>query len=221
MWSHPHVKTQHHFSGYLLALVYVHHFFFFFLKLNPLIFVNIALCIARGHKTYMLQKGWALNNNVHPWRYLGCLYIQGSSSAGTVASILVAHQTTSIHQHKSAQRGANCIRRPSLFLTSQRVCGSGGVHALCRMTGWGREEDWREVWDVREVGEAECDGVWWELAKPTSLQAGVPLVTSAAAGNVSNPLYTQTHTYKRHNSLTSWRWQKNNSEFTRAVSLCG
>lgn len=38
--------------------------------------------------------------------------------------------------------------------------------------------------------------VWWELAKPTSLQAGVPSVTSAAAGNVSNPLHTHTHKHK-------------------------
>lgn len=44
-------------------------------------------------------------------------------------SSLVAYQTTSIHQHKSAQRGANCIRRPSLFLSGgacvserERVC---------------------------------------------------------------------------------------------------
>lgn len=100
-----------------------------------------------GQETYLLQKWWPLKNNVHLWRHLGGLYIQGSSSAGTAVSSLVAHQTTSIHQHKSAQRGANCIRRPSPFLSGQSACVWGRV-----WRGEEREEDWQEVWDVWEVG---------------------------------------------------------------------
>lgn len=59
------------------------------------------------------------------------LYILRACSAGTVLSCLLAYQATSIHQHKSAQRGANCVRRPWLFSVA-RVC----VGERERPCGW-------------------------------------------------------------------------------------
>lgn len=49
------------------------------------------------------------------------------------------------------------------------------------------DEDWQRTVGCLRSWEAECDEEWWELAKPSRHQAGVPSVTSAAAGNVSNP----------------------------------
>lgn len=178
-----------------------------------LLFQNLIWLWAR--KPFYYRTDW-LTSNVHWWHHLGSLYILGPSSAGTAASSLVDQQTTSIHQHKSAQRGANCIRRPSPFLSGLCVCvcvvgyvGYSGVEGRRK-----RRRLVRSVGCLRSRGGAECDGVWWELAKPTSLQAGVPSVTSAAAGNVSNPLHTHTnihkHTqkYTRRDELPSLRSQQ-------------
>lgn len=61
--------------------------------------------------------------------------------------------------------------------------------------------------------------VWWELAKPTSLQAGVPSVTSAAAGNVSNPLHTHTNT--NTGDVTSSLSSDHNKQLSHVASLGG
>lgn len=42
---------------------------------------------------------------------------------GNCAELPMADQATSIHQHKSAQRGANCIRRPWLFSVAKACVG--------------------------------------------------------------------------------------------------
>lgn len=92
---------------------------------------------------FIIGTDW-LTSSVHLWHHLGSLYILGPSSAGTAASSLVDHQTTSIHQHKSAQRGANCIRRPSLFLSGLCVClcVGKGMSGWVELRGEERGEDW-------------------------------------------------------------------------------
>lgn len=42
---------------------------------------------------------------------------------GNCAELPRADQATSIHQNKSAQRGANCIRRPWLFSVARACVG--------------------------------------------------------------------------------------------------
>lgn len=91
---------------------------------NIIAFCSKWLCGYRPGDLFIIEM---IKNNVHLWRQLDGLYIQQVSSAGMAAGSLVAHQTTSIHQHKSAQRGANCIRRPSLFLRGQSACVWGRV----------------------------------------------------------------------------------------------
>lgn len=91
---------------------------------------------------------WPITSPIHLWHHLGSLYILGSSSAGTAASSLVDHQTTSIHQHKSAQRGANCIRRPFPFL--------GGLCVCVYVRGY---VGWVELWEERRLVK-ESVGCW-------------------------------------------------------------
>lgn len=173
---------------------------------------------AVGLETYLFKKWWPLKSNVHLWRHLGRLYIQGPSSAGTAASSLVAHQTTSIHQHKSAQRGANCIRRPSPFLSGQRVCvcvrwgvqGRGKKTGLARSVGCLRSRGGR-VWRcVVGAGQAH---------KPSGRR---PLCHLCSCWQRLQPPFTHTQTHTNTWDTTGslpLDHNKQHLEFTHVVSL--
>lgn len=139
------------------------------------------------------------NEPIHLWHHLGSLYILGSSSAGTAASSLVDHQTTSIHQHKSAQRGANCIRRPFPFLSGLCVCVSVRV-CVCQSGYVGRVEFWEERRLVKSVGCWKSRGyeVWQcGLGAGQAFRQGSsfsPLQLLAASSPPPPPFQTQTYT---------------------------
>lgn len=145
---------------------------------------------------YYYRSDW-LTSSVHLWHQLGCLYILGPSSAGTAASSLADHQTTSIHQHKSAQRGANCIRRPSLFFSG--VCGCGCVFVWSRVSVIGKR---RRL--VRSMGCLRSRGgrVWWcvvgagQAHKPSGRR---PLRHLCSCWQCLRPLsHTKTHTCRKN-----------------------
>lgn len=176
--------------------------------------------VPRGQETHLLQKWWPSQNNVHLWRQPGSLYIQRASSAGTVASSLVAHQTTSIHQHKSAQRGANCIRRPSPFLSGLCVWSREGWGVLCGVEARGKEQR-RGL--ARTVGCLRSRGgrVWrWVVGvgqapqafKQASPQSPLQLLATSPAPPPPPNSHKQ-NKYKGHDRLASCRSLKT-TEFT-------
>lgn len=122
-------------------------------------------------KTSFCLEWWPKQSSVRLWRHVCRLYILRACSAGTVVSCLVAYQATSIHQHKSAQRGANCIRRPWLFSVARACVGERE-----RACGW------RE----RCLKKSGSDSAW----SPSQASPLSPVQLLAAC---PVPLHKQTH----------------------------
>lgn len=165
--------------------------------------------MAVGQETDLFSKWCPLNHNAYLWRHLGGLSIQGSSSAGTAASSPVAHQTTSIHQHKSAQRGANCIRRPPFLsglcvwvagcgcVEESRVDVRGKRRGLARSVGCLRSRGGR-VW--------RCGGSW---PSPQAFRQASPLSPLQLLATSPTPFtHTHKHKYRGRDKLAFLRSQQ-------------
>lgn len=94
-----------------------------------------------------------------------------SLQRGNCGELPMAYQATSIHQHKSAQRGANCVRRPWLFAVARACVGERE-----------RPCGWRE----RCLKKSGSDSAW-------SLSQASPLSPLQLLAACPVPSHKQTH----------------------------